>query len=179
MKLRAPKLLIAELQAAVHTGDGYAMLGQMRFQRVWLQGVVVSSLQDSTILMDDGSGVIDLFLKKDHQAMSWSPGTYILVTGRFCEDSVLFIEVHKIVDLSACPDREALWHLELLECHEKFYKELLPQPKRGSKRNPFDTKQEMLVRVSGALINADDGEKTSQIYSMPNARVVASGESIS
>ncbi|KAG6541783.1 hypothetical protein Mapa_016796 [Marchantia paleacea] len=80
MTLRAPKMLIAELQAAVHDGD-FAMLGQMKFQRVWLQGVVVSPLEHGTMVLDDGSGVIDLFLKKDHQALSWHPGMYILVTG--------------------------------------------------------------------------------------------------
>ncbi|BBN14409.1 RecQ-mediated genome instability protein 2 [Marchantia polymorpha subsp. ruderalis] len=133
MTLRAPKLLIAELQGAVHHGD-FAMLGQMKFQRVWLQGVVVSPLEHGTMVLDDGSGVVDLFLKKHHQALSWHPGMYILVTGRFCEDSVPFIEVHKIVDLSASPDREALWHLELAESHQKFYDSLLPKPHLGVKR---------------------------------------------
>lgn len=30
-------------------------------------------------------------------------------------------QVHKIVDLSSCPDREAMWHLEVIEAYKLFY----------------------------------------------------------
>ncbi|KAJ0982362.1 hypothetical protein J5N97_010617 [Dioscorea zingiberensis] len=31
------------------------------------------------------------------------------------------IKVHKIVDLSAYPDREAMWQLEVIEANKLFY----------------------------------------------------------
>ncbi|KAK6926675.1 RecQ-mediated genome instability protein 2 [Dillenia turbinata] len=31
--------------------------------------------------------------------------------------------VHKMVDLSAFPDREAMWYLEVIEAHQLFYTE--------------------------------------------------------
>lgn len=35
------------------------------------------------------------------------------------------IKVHKIVDLSPFPDREAMWYLEVLEAYKLFYKPLI------------------------------------------------------
>lgn len=34
-------------------------------------------------------------------------------------------QVHKIVDLSSFPDREAMWYLEVLETYKLFYKPLI------------------------------------------------------
>ncbi|RWW78727.1 hypothetical protein BHE74_00013042 [Ensete ventricosum] len=58
-------------------------------------------------------------------------GMYVMVVGPyikkpFCYQTVHFIlllllQVHKIVDLSQHPDREAMWHLEVMEAHKLFY----------------------------------------------------------
>lgn len=33
----------------------------------------------------------------------------------------MILQVHKIVDLSEQPDREAMWNLEVIEAHKLFY----------------------------------------------------------
>nr|CAB3498899.1 unnamed protein product [Digitaria exilis] len=70
------------------------MLFGIRFQRVWLQGVLLSVKYEETgegrLLLDDGTSVVELF-------------------------------VHKVVDLSAQPDREAMWYLEVAEAYNIFY----------------------------------------------------------
>ncbi|BBN67779.1 hypothetical protein Prudu_181S000700 [Prunus dulcis] len=38
------------------------------------------------------------------------------------------IQVHKMVDLSASPDREAMWYLEVLEAYKMFYQPLMEGP---------------------------------------------------
>ncbi|CAM6123561.1 unnamed protein product [Calypogeia fissa] len=128
MSLLAPKLFVAELQAAVQVemqGSEAFALGELTFQRVWLQGIVVTPLEHGTLVLDDGSAVIELFLQKAHQAQVWEPGMYVLVNGRISKDTVPFIEVHKIVDLTSQPVREAAWHLEVAEAHEMFYDHLM------------------------------------------------------
>lgn len=34
-------------------------------------------------------------------------------------------QVHKIVDLSSSPDREAMWYLEVIEAYKLFYQPLV------------------------------------------------------
>ncbi|KAL2620688.1 hypothetical protein R1flu_000893 [Riccia fluitans] len=89
MTLKASKLLIAELQAAVPKGDR------------WLCNAGADEVSASVV-----SRRRSIPLRTRHYVSS-------------------FIGVHKIVDLSASPDRESLLHLELAECHEKFYESLL------------------------------------------------------
>lgn len=36
-------------------------------------------------------------------------------------------QVHKIVDLSAFPDREAMWYLEVMEAYKLFYEPLIEE----------------------------------------------------
>ena len=54
-------------------------------------------------------------------------------TGRFLvwffvfEKVVLIFQVHKIVDLSAFPNREAMWYLEVMEAYELFYEPLVKE----------------------------------------------------
>lgn len=36
-------------------------------------------------------------------------------------------QVHKIVDLSAIPDREAMWYLEVMEAYKLFYGPLIEE----------------------------------------------------
>ena len=45
-------------------------------------------------------------------------------------DSGVFAErqIHKMVDLSASPDREAMWYLEVLEAYKLFYQRLIDGP---------------------------------------------------
>lgn len=38
---------------------------------------------------------------------------------------VFFLQVHKIVDLTEFPDREAMWYLEVMEADKMFYRELI------------------------------------------------------
>ncbi|CAM6093088.1 unnamed protein product [Calypogeia fissa] len=71
MSLLAPKLFVAELQGAAQVdmqGNEVFALGELTFQRVWLQGIVVTPLEHGTLVLDDGRAVIELFLQKAHQA---------------------------------------------------------------------------------------------------------------
>lgn len=36
-------------------------------------------------------------------------------------------QVHKIVDLSEFPDREAMWYLEVMEAYKLFYESLIEE----------------------------------------------------
>ncbi|KAJ7526213.1 hypothetical protein O6H91_17G088200 [Diphasiastrum complanatum] len=128
-ELPALKMLIAHLRPArpiSHTtADGTpapAMaLGNLRFQRAWLQGMIVRELEGERVALDDGSGVIELFLTK--QALRpWKLGTYVFVVGQYMIDNGLpLIKAHKIIDISTSPDREAMWNLEVIEAHHLFY----------------------------------------------------------
>ncbi|KAJ6852512.1 uncharacterized protein M6B38_256065 [Iris pallida] len=50
---------------------------------------------------------------------------YVMVVGMFvpppAAGSFPLVKVHKIVDLSSSPDREAMWHLEVIEAYKLFY----------------------------------------------------------
>ncbi|KAF8681825.1 hypothetical protein HU200_045266 [Digitaria exilis] len=107
------------------------MLFGIRFQRVWLQvpqirppflspiypsislvgaGVLLSVKYEETgegrLLLDDGTSVVELFvLPREAEGRPWRAGT----------------PVHKVVDLSAQPDREAMWYLEVAEAYNIFY----------------------------------------------------------
>lgn len=43
------------------------------------------------------------------------------------DDGTPMIKVHKIVDLSAHPDREAMWYLEVIEAYRMFYQVLFEE----------------------------------------------------
>ncbi|KAH9551723.1 hypothetical protein CY35_09G028000 [Sphagnum magellanicum] len=125
--LGAVKVLIAQLQAAQEvprTGGVTMSLGSLLFQRAWLQGIIVESPDQESLWLDDGSGVLKLVFVKDLKMPSWKPGMYVLVIGAylFASTGVPFLKVHKIVDLSFYSNREALWHLEVIEAHQLFYR---------------------------------------------------------
>lgn len=40
-------------------------------------------------------------------------------------NSVFAFQVHKAVDLSAFPDREVMWYLEVLEAYKLFYQPIM------------------------------------------------------
>ncbi|KAH0776980.1 hypothetical protein KY290_008391 [Solanum tuberosum] len=61
-------------------------LSGILFQRVWLQGILVSTpTTDSSgrFLLDDGTGVIEIQLLSDFLTLSWVKGMYVMVVGLY------------------------------------------------------------------------------------------------
>uniref|UniRef100_A0A5B7BL15 RecQ-mediated genome instability protein 2 n=1 Tax=Davidia involucrata TaxID=16924 RepID=A0A5B7BL15_DAVIN len=125
--LAALKLLCVQLKSARETPSQSAMtLGGILFQRAWLQGILVSSDDGGGgggFLLDDGTGVIELSLAREFHNRQWNIGTYVMVVGGYFvrTGELPMIKVHKIVDLSPFPDREAMWYLEVMEAYKLFY----------------------------------------------------------
>ncbi|CAI7788188.1 unnamed protein product, partial [Closterium sp. NIES-53] len=72
---------------------------------------------EGRLYLDDGSAAVEIV-----PAKGGSPplvGSYVQVIGALCTRpaSPPFIKVHKLVDLSADPNRESLWNLEVIEAH--------------------------------------------------------------
>ncbi|KAF8396487.1 hypothetical protein HHK36_018110 [Tetracentron sinense] len=128
--LGALKLLREQLKHARETSSQTAMtLGTILFQRAWLQGVLVSGSDEGRFVLDDGTGLIDLSLSHDFRHREWKIGMYVMVVGGYfvrTGDSPM-IKVHKIVDLSPFPDREAMWYLEVIEAFKLFYQPLFEE----------------------------------------------------
>ncbi|VFQ82773.1 unnamed protein product [Cuscuta campestris] len=135
--LAALKLLCSHLNTATetktsHSQTAFSLCGIL-FQRAWIQGVLVSTPSTSDddagrFLLDDGTGVIQLVLSSEYlQHDAWKLGMYVMVVGGYSvrKDGTPFIKVHKIVDLSPVPDREAMWYLEVVEAFKLFYQPLL------------------------------------------------------
>ncbi|GKU93937.1 hypothetical protein SLE2022_355220 [Rubroshorea leprosula] len=126
--LAALKLLSGQLKEVREISSQNAMtLGGILFQRAWLQGILVSNDDDDKLLLDDGTGIVELSLSADFRQRQWKTGTYVMVVGGYSVRSgeLPMIKVHKIVDLSPFPDREAMWYLEVLEAYKLFYKPLI------------------------------------------------------
>ncbi|KAI3702659.1 hypothetical protein L6452_28407 [Arctium lappa] len=132
--LAALKLLCIQLKAARQTTDSSQSslsVGPILFQRAWLQGVIISlpsaTVGDGRFLVDDGTGVVELTPPNDNLNRDWKLGAYVMVVGgcSIREENVPLIKVHKIVDLSAFPHREAMWYLEVLEAYKLFYLPLI------------------------------------------------------
>ncbi|KAK4607637.1 hypothetical protein RGQ29_001461 [Quercus rubra] len=123
--LAALKLVCAQLREAKETQSQNSFtLGGILFQRAWLQGVLVSTSDaGAPLLLDDGTGVIHLSLSGDFRLRPWKTGMYVMVVGGYIASlgEPPMIKVHKIVDLSAFPDREAMWYLEVIEAYKLFY----------------------------------------------------------
>ncbi|KAL5580211.1 hypothetical protein UlMin_012653 [Ulmus minor] len=131
-KLAALKLFCINLKDARETpGQKNTLtLGGILFQRVWLQGLLVSiSPAGDRLLLDDGTGLIHLCLSSDLRQRPWKIGMYVMVVGAYAvrTDQPPLIRVHKIVDLSAFPNREAMWYLEVMEAYELFYEPLVKE----------------------------------------------------
>nr|GMD64597.1 recQ-mediated genome instability protein 2 isoform X2 [Ipomoea batatas] len=135
--LGALKILCSHLttatEATSHSQPAFS-LGGILFQRAWLQGVLVSKPSPSNdagrFLLDDGTGVIELKLSGDYlQNDVWELGMYVMVVGGYAvrKNGTSFIKVHKIVDLSPVPDREAMWYLEVVEAFRLFYQPLIEE----------------------------------------------------
>lgn len=58
-------------------------LGGILFQRAWLQGILVSNDGDGRLLLDDGTGVIELCLSPDFRLRHWDSGMYVMVVGGY------------------------------------------------------------------------------------------------
>ncbi|XP_050213569.1 uncharacterized protein LOC126664974 [Mercurialis annua] len=126
--LAALKLLCAQLKDAREAPSQNALtLGAILFQRAWLQGIVVFNDDEGRLLLDDGTGVIQLSLSGDFLSRRWELGMYVMVIGGYfaAADETPMIKVHKIVDLSSSPDREAMWYLEVMEAYKLFYQPLI------------------------------------------------------
>ncbi|TVU45662.1 hypothetical protein EJB05_05154, partial [Eragrostis curvula] len=105
------------------------------------QGVILSAEYkeggDGVLLLDDGSCVAELFIApKEAEGGSFRAGMYVMVIGAYIAaqskdnypalksskgHASLTAQVHKIVDLSSQPDREAMWHMEVAEAYNLFY----------------------------------------------------------
>lgn len=153
--LAALKVLSAQLKDAREAPSQNALtLGGILFQRAWLQvlffispllvpffffyfpvispsaqGVLLSAAggDDSRLLLDDGTGIVELGLAGEFRLRQWNSGMYVMVVGGYLvrTSDIPIIKVHKIVDLSSFPDREAMWYLEVLEAYKLFYKPLI------------------------------------------------------
>ncbi|KAM0889454.1 hypothetical protein ACQ4PT_027692 [Festuca glaucescens] len=130
--LAALKLFGSQLSGSTTAPDSEGssaalMLFNIRFQRAWIQGVIVHadySTDDGTLLLDDGSSVTELLLQGDDaKGQPWRPGMYVLIIGAYIapDGSRPTVKVHKIVDLSAQPNREAMWYMEVAEAYDFFY----------------------------------------------------------
>lgn len=125
--LAALKLLCVQLESAARQSpppDSAMSIFGILFQRAWLQGVLVSTDSESgSLLLDDGTGVVELYLSGDFRNRQWKAGMYVMVVGGYFirTGQIPMIKVHKIVDLSAVPDREAMWYLEVMEAYKLFY----------------------------------------------------------
>ncbi|PON98746.1 RecQ-mediated genome instability protein [Trema orientale] len=109
-------------------------LGGILFQRVWLQGILVSVVEENNhFVLDDGTGLIQLSLSADARLLrSWTLGMYVMVVGAYVlptststDHHLPIVKVHKMVDLSGFPDREAMWYLEVIEAYKLFYQPLI------------------------------------------------------
>lgn len=74
--LAALKMLCSQLKDARETPSQNAVtLGGILFQRAWLQGIIVSPLDDDgNLLLDDGTGVVQLCLSADFRQKRWNTG---------------------------------------------------------------------------------------------------------
>lgn len=142
--LAALKLMCSQLkQAKQTTSQASFTYAGILFQRAWVQGLLVSASgpdddddndydnnndNRSRFLLDDGTGVVKLFLSQEFLNQNhWFSGMYVMVVGAYVVPAgeIPMIKVHKIVDLSANPDREAMWYLEVIEAYKLFYQPLI------------------------------------------------------
>ncbi|CAF1924252.1 hypothetical protein Bca4012_070035 [Brassica carinata] len=130
--LAAVKMLISQLRDAKPTPSQNATaLGGVLFQRAWLQGVLVSDpvISGGRMVLDDGTGLVELSLSNDFALRQWKSGMYLMVVGVYHirTGDMPLLKVHKMVDLSGRPDREAMWYLEVMDAYRLFYEPLIQE----------------------------------------------------
>ncbi|KAE8720218.1 ARM repeat superfamily protein, putative isoform 1 [Hibiscus syriacus] len=82
--LAALKLLCGQLKDARGTPSQNALtLGGILFQRVWIQGVLVSNDDDDRLLLDYSTSVVELSLSVDSRQRQWRKGMYVMVVGGY------------------------------------------------------------------------------------------------
>ncbi|XP_022152886.1 uncharacterized protein LOC111020510 isoform X2 [Momordica charantia] len=83
--LAALKVLCAQLTGARPTPSQHAAtLGGILFQRAWLQGILVSvDKHNARLVLDDGTGTVELSLSRDFRLRPWNLGMYVMVVGAF------------------------------------------------------------------------------------------------
>ncbi|TKY67129.1 recQ-mediated instability protein 2 [Spatholobus suberectus] len=130
-----PARLVAGFNFPLHSHShslNAAVFTLSRF-RVISQGVLVSASDDDAdgrpLLLDDGTGLIELSLTGEFRHRAWKLGMYVMVVGGYVERAgeLPMIKIHKIVDLSSSPDREAMWYLEVMEAYKLFYQPLVEE----------------------------------------------------
>ncbi|KAL8092498.1 hypothetical protein AgCh_034682 [Apium graveolens] len=86
--LAALKVTCLQLKAARQTeSQSGASLNGILFQRAWLQGILVTSPTDDgdgRYILDDGTGLIELFMIGDVRNRTFEIGMYLMVVGAFC-----------------------------------------------------------------------------------------------
>ncbi|VVA90491.1 unnamed protein product [Arabis nemorensis] len=131
--LAAVKMLSSQLRDAKSTpSQNSTSLGGVLFQRAWLQGVLVSNpviSGDNRMVLDDGTGLVELSLSSDFAIRQWKSGMYLMVVGVYVirNGDIPLLKVHKMVDLSGSPDREAMWYLEVMDAYRRFYEPLIQE----------------------------------------------------
>lgn len=129
------KAFISQLHDAARASQGLTptILG-IACTRFWLQGIIVGLVPDGTrCMIDDGTGVaaIDLrtFQKSipNGMAQPLRLGNLIMVIGPLVRrsttlsptdsdaDGVRTILAHQIIDVSAQPQQDSIWFLEVIE----------------------------------------------------------------
>ncbi|KAK8463969.1 hypothetical protein PHAVU_011G088600 [Phaseolus vulgaris] len=82
--LAALKLLCSQLKEAGEVASQNSFtLGGLLFQRAWLQGVIVSASDTGSLLLDDGTGLIELSLTGEFRHRGWQLGMYVMVVGGY------------------------------------------------------------------------------------------------
>ncbi|XP_056861123.1 uncharacterized protein LOC108811336 isoform X2 [Raphanus sativus] len=82
--LAAVKMLLSQLRDAKPTPSQNATaLGGVLFQRAWLQGILVSDtiISGGRMVLDDGTGLVELGLSSDFALRQWKSGMYLMVVG--------------------------------------------------------------------------------------------------
>ncbi|XP_010488813.1 PREDICTED: recQ-mediated genome instability protein 2-like [Camelina sativa] len=130
--LAAVKMLCSQLRDAKPTPSQNATaLGGVLFQRAWFQGVLVSVSGggDDRMILDDGTGLVELGLSSKFALCQWKSGMYVMVVGVYHirTGEIPLLKVHKMVELSGSPDREAMWYLEVMDAYRLFYEPLIQE----------------------------------------------------
>lgn len=81
------------------------------------------------MVLDDGTGLVELGLSSDFALRQWKSGMYLMVVGVYHirTGEIPLLKVHKMVDLSGSPDREAMWYLEVMDAYRLFYEPLIQE----------------------------------------------------